>query len=78
MVAGLSNEIAVQVILLIIGVNIALKLLWGLLNFISDKLLRRKGWDEQDEWTPMVDYVPFWRLFSGVEDMSTKNRRRTF
>lgn len=50
--------------------------LWRLTNLVSDKFLRRNGWDEADEWAPMSDYIPFWRLFRGVEDMGPRSSRR--
>jgi hypothetical protein len=47
---------------------------WGLANFFADKWLRRNGWDEKEELIPMVDYKPFWCLFTGVDHLETKKR----
>jgi hypothetical protein len=45
-------------------------------NFLADQWLRRKGWDSEEEWEPLVDYYPLWRLIKGVEDMPPKTFRR--
>lgn len=53
---------------------------WGLANFFADKWLRRNGWNEKDEFIPMVDYKPFWCLFTGVDHLTPPKRfkRNTF
>lgn len=45
-------------------------------NFLADQWLRRKGWDKDEEWEPLVDYIPVWRLIKGVQDMPPKAYRR--
>lgn len=51
---------------------------WRFSNFLADQYLRRDGWDEKDEWVPMSDYIPVWRLFKGLDDLQPKTFRRTF
>jgi hypothetical protein len=73
-----SNEVNVVIVsvIAVYVVELSRRAFWGFLNYLSDNILRREGWDEAEEFTPMVDYVPFYRLFQGVDDLVPSKRIR--
>lgn len=55
----------------------AFKVIWAFINAVSDRILRRKGFNTNGDYEPMVDYIPFHVLITGSWSVGPEKIKRS-